>query len=274
MLAELGMLALTAAAAPARRLGYARNAVSLWSRHRRLAKAWAGHESNTRAFAAAIGASCSRRDTVWVLGAGTLADLPLAELSALFRQVLVFDIALLPGARIAARRFTNLTLGLADITGIVGPLDEWRPGLPLPVPSAAVLADLDPVPPDCVLSLNVLSQLPLLPLEYLRRRGIARAAAENFGRAVLRAHLDGLAAMGCAYGVVADRRRIWRSRAGEVVVSESATLDLTLPPGEREWFWPLAPRGEIDNETGLEVVVQAWRGGVPAAISSVPERIR
>jgi len=257
MLAELVVWAGVAATPEARRLGYARAAVSLWSRRRRCASAWTEHEAKTRAFALDVARSCPRRDTLWLLGGGTLADLPLAELGPLFRRIVVFDIALLAGARRTARRFANVELRAADVTGMVGPLSEWRPGLPLPIPSSDALRDLDPVPPDAVLSLNLLSQLPLQPSAWLQKHGISRTTADSFGRAILQAHLDGLAALDCPAGLVTDRTRLWRNRAGELVLQESAVLNVALPDAGQEWRWPLAPRGEIDPELALEMQVIA-----------------
>lgn len=261
MFAELLIWAGVAASPSARKLGYARAAVSLWSRRRRWAKSWREHEANSRAFVLEIAESCRRRDTLWLLGGGTLADIPLAELSAMFRRIVIFDIALLPTARRQVRRFINVELRLADITGIVEPLTEWQPRTPLPIPSAAVLQDLDPVPPDGVVSLNLLSQLPLLPMEFARRQGAGRNAAEEFGRAILQAHLQALSAFACPVGLVVDAARIWRNRSSELVMRESAVLELSLPTPQREWYWPVAPRGEIDPETGLEILVQATRLG-------------
>lgn len=259
MLSELLVWAGVKSSPAARKLGYAKAAVSLWSRRRRCAKLWQQHEEKSRAFILDVGRSATRFDTIWLLGAGTLADLPLKELSTAFRRVLVFDVALLPGALAQSRRFGNVELRLEDVTGVIAPLEEWRPRTPVPLPSDETLAELDPVPPDCVISVNLLSQLPLLPMEYLRRNGVSRSAAEQFGRGIIQAHLRGLSALGCPAGLLTDATRIWRSRTGEVVMRESAVLDVPLPPGEREWSWPLAPRGEIDPEAGLEVRVQAWR---------------
>jgi hypothetical protein len=259
MLAEMLVWAGTQATQPARQLGYAKAAVSLWSRRRRWTRDWAEHETHTRDFALKTVAGCRHRDTIWLLGGGTLSDLPLAELSGLFRRVVVFDIAWLPQARHLARRWPNVELKLADVTGVVRPLSEWRLGMPLPIPPVDAMAELDPVPPDCVLSLNLLSQLPLLPMDYVQRQGLTLQSAETFGRAILQAHLQGLQAFACPVGLIADARRIWRSRAGEVVLSESAVLGVKLPAPEKSWPWPVAPRGEIDNETGLEITVEASR---------------
>lgn len=259
MLSELFIWAGVSASPAARRLGYAKAAVSLWSRHRRCAKSWQQHEANSRDFVLQLTAGCRRRDTFWVLGAGTLADVPLKELSQQFRRILVFDIAWLRPARRQVQRFDNVEMRQVDITGLVEPLIEWRPGTPLPIPSPDVLQDLDVVPPDGIVSLNLLSQLPLLPVEYAKTHGVTRHAAEAFGRSIIKAHLAALTKFDCPVGLIADAVRIWRSRAGETVMQESALMDVRLPAAEKEWYWPVAPRGEIDPEVAMEIRVQAIR---------------
>lgn len=206
-----------------------------------------------------VAQQCDRRDTFWLLGAGTMADMPLAELAAMFRRIIVFDIALLPCARRQARRFQNIELRLADITGIVEPLAEWQPAMPLPIPSCEVLRELDPVPPDGIVSLNLLSQLPLLPMDYLRQHDVRRAPAEAFGREIIEAHLAALSSFTCPVGLVTDATRLWHNRAGEPVMQENAVMGVRLPPAEREWHWPVAPRGEIDPELAMGLRVQAIR---------------
>ena len=95
MIAELLVWGGVAAPPSARKLGYARAAVSLWSRRRRCAGLWREHEARSRDFALKVAKSSRRYDTVWLFGAGLLADLPLQELSGLFRRILVFDLSLI-----------------------------------------------------------------------------------------------------------------------------------------------------------------------------------
>ncbi len=257
MLAELVLNALVRCDPAARRLGYGRGAVSLWSRARRCAAAWAPHHAATQDYVLARLATLPRGGTAWVLGAGLLADLPLAALAAQFDRVLLADIAFLPGLGRRLRGFGNVELRLFDASGLVAPLASWRPELPLPAPSAQALALLDATPPALVLSLNLLSQLPLLPLDWLERHGIGFVARQDYGRRIVAAHLAGLRDLGCPVALVSDHRRIFRNRAGEVVVAESALFDVTPPPAEREWSWALAPLGEIDRHTALDLRVLA-----------------
>lgn len=257
MLAELLLNSLVRCEPAARRLGYGRAQVGLWSRSRRCAKAWAPHHAETRAFVESLLAGQPQGGTAWVLGAGLLDDLPLAALAAKFDRVLLADIAWLPMQLWRLKRYPNVEARLFDVSGLAPMMLEWRVGKPLPEPQPAALLGLDADKPGLVLSLNLLSQLPLLPLEKLERAGQSFASRQAYGRRIVAAHLAGLRQLDCRVGLVSEQRRIFRNRAGEVVMSESALFDITPPVAEKEWGWNLAPLGEIDNQTALELRVFA-----------------
>ncbi len=260
MLAELVLNALVRCAAPARRLGYGRGAVSLWSRSRRCARAWAPHHAATRDYVAGLLRDLPQKGgNAWVLGAGLLDDLPLDDLCRRFDRVILADIAFLPGMARRLRHYGNAEMRLFDATGIVAPLSRWQPAENLPLPAANALAGLDAAAPSLVLSLNLLSQLPLLPLAWLERQGVDHGTRQDYGRRIVNAHLAGLRGLACPVGLVSDFRRIFRNRAGEAVVAESALFDVTPPVAEREWSWALAPLGEIDGQTALDLRVLATR---------------
>lgn len=257
MLLELLLNSLVRCEPTARRLGYGRAQVGLWSRSRRCAKAWAPHHAETRAFVESLLAGQPQGGTAWVLGAGLLDDLPLAALAAKFDRVLLADIAWLPMQLWRLKHYPNVEARLFDVSGLVPMMLEWQPGKPLPEPQPEAMQALDVDKPGLVLSLNLLSQLPLLPLEKLERAGQSFATRQAYGRRIVAAHLAGLRQLDCRVGLVSEQRRIFRNRAGEVVMSESALFDITPPVAEKEWGWNLAPLGEIDNQTALELRVFA-----------------
>lgn len=256
MLREWLMLPRVRCAQEARRLGYARAQVGLWSRARRCGGAWLPHHQRVRAFVAGLAAGVPRPRRLWVFGAGLCDDLPLAELAGQFEKIILADICFLPETLRRLRLYANVEARLFDATGLVTAVHDWTGG-PLPEPSPGILQQLDQQPPDLVLSLCLLSQLPLLPMEWLENRGADMGARRAFGRGILKAHLESLRQFDCAVGLVSEARRIFRNRAGEAVVSESALLDLTPPPAMQEWTWPLAPIGEIDGQTSLDLRVFA-----------------
>ncbi len=259
MLAELLLNTVVTCQPHARRLGYGKGLVSLWSRSRRCTKAWAPHHAATRNFVEDLVQTLPSGGNVWVLGAGLLDDVPLDLLSRHFSRVLLVDIAFLPGLRFRLRRFGNVEARLFDVTGLAAPLSQWQAGLPLPALNAEKILEIDSVPPSLVLSLNLLSQLPLLPLEWLQGWGQGFAVRHAYGRSIVSAHLRGLRRFDCPVGLVTDHRRVFRNRAGEVVVAESALFEVTPPVAEKEWTWALAPLGEIDDQTALDLRVMATR---------------
>lgn len=261
MLAELAVWPFIRTSKAARALGYARAQVSLWSRAKRCGAAWEAHRVATKAFALEAALVAPKKDCVWVLGAGTLEDIPLDQLRAAYAQVVVIDIAFLPWIWRRLEKMSGVTPKLGDITGLAESAARWRPGDPAPQAEAGALLKQEAPRPDCILSLNILSQLPLLPLGYLQKRGLGEKERGQLARGIISSHLAALAQFEGVAALVTDQRRIWRNRAGEAVAVESAVEELTLPPAEREWTWAIAPRGEIDPELALDFRVVACRLG-------------
>ena len=68
------------------------DAVGLWARGRRQARAWTPHIGQTRALIETAMGTVTGRRTVAVLGAGPLFDLPVEALAQAFERVLLIDI--------------------------------------------------------------------------------------------------------------------------------------------------------------------------------------
>jgi hypothetical protein len=261
MLAELAVWPFIRALPAARKLGYAQAQVSLWSRARRCGAAWEAHRAATKAFALEVALAAKKQDCAWVLGAGTLEDIPLDGLRAAFKSVVVIDIAFLPWIWRRLGTMPGVQPVLGDVTGLAEAVACWWPGVPLPQAEDGALLKLAAPRPDCILSLNILSQLPLLPLGHLEKQGLGEKERGLLARGILSAHLSALAQFDGTSALVTDQRRIWRNRAGEAVAVESAVEELTLPPAAQEWTWAIAPRGEIDPELSLDFRVVACRLG-------------
>lgn len=232
---------------PARReLGYLHELIAIAARHRRCREAWADHLARSRhAVRSAMGLA-PRRRTALILGSGLLLDVPLAELAAAFERVVLVDAVHPLAARWQARRHRNVELRTADVSGVIEALRVWRTSDPLPTPPS--FAPLHEPDVDLVISLNLLSQLGVLPEEWLRRRGGAAAAvhAAAFGAAVTQAHLDDLARCRATVCLVSDVE--WRrvDPAGRIVERGSSIFDVPSPASAEEWLWSIAPAPEAD----------------------------
>lgn len=257
----------TPAPGPLRKLGYVDEVVAIGARHRRQHAAWAGHLAQTRAFVAdAAGAG----DHLVVLGSGRLLDLPLDVLAPRFERVTLVDCVHPRAARRAAAAWPHVSFLTADVTDCAARLALQRPDEPLPVPGPPRCLDTLP-PPTCTISLNLLSQLPIMPLQWLARRGVPEVSREAFGAALVRAHVDFMAALPGRRVLVSDVRRRWRAVGGaacpagallaedDAVEIEDALHGVRLPPPDATWRWAVAPAGEIAPDVALDLDVQAYR---------------
>lgn len=232
----------------ARKLGYLRESIGIRSRYRRCKTAWQPHLENSRAALLESLRVCNNFRTALVFGSGLLLDIPLPELANRFKNVWLVDLIHLPEARRAARRHANVRYISHDVTGFLERSEFVSPDNPgLPPPARF----LDDPAVDWVASVNLLSQLPLLPLDWLRKRfpGIDETVLEDCGAQLMRQHLDYLAAFTAPVCLLADVEQTTCARNGEII--EHADFAITSAEHQpfAQWRWDIAPPGEITPDT-------------------------
>jgi hypothetical protein len=229
----------------ARRLGYLRESIGIRSRYRRCKTAWQPHLEHSRAALLESLHACRSYRTALVFGSGLLLDIPLPELAQRFENVWLVDLVHLPEVRRAARHHGNVHCLSFDVTGFLDRLEALSPdGLNLLAPTRFL--DDDTV--DWVASVNLLSQLPLLPLDWLRKcfPGIGEVMLEEWGTRLMRQHLDYLAAFTAPSCLLADAEQTTCGQNGEIIehADFSAKFDLERH-AFAQWRWDIAPMGEI-----------------------------
>lgn len=227
----------------ARPMGFLREAIATAARSRRCRQDWAAHYARCRAVLMADAKACTRHRKALILGAGTLNDIPLAELSALFDEVYLVDLVFLPAARKQARRFANVCLIEADVTESLHTF--YRGCARVSAPKRW----LDDAAIDWVVSLNLLTQLPYLPLAWLARRNLLDDAAEQaLAQALLQAHLHYLQQFEAAVTLIADREAQRVDRQGQCLHSFELWWGVTPLPVDECWRWTMAPNGELSHD--------------------------
>jgi len=235
-----------------RRMGYLREAIAIRHRQRRCRDAWALHLEHSRQFVREHAADSGGGRKALLLGAGLVYDLPIDDLSRAFDQVLLVDLVHLRPARRAARRFANVQLVSRDLTES---LDDIHAGKPI---AASPTGFLDDPAVDFVVSLNLASQLLVIPLAWLERRGsVDEDVRADLGRRLIEAHLEYLGRFNCPVCLIADVERIHRNAAGTEVLRETPLHGVPLPAGGETWIWDIAPLGEIDGDTEISHRVAA-----------------
>ncbi len=240
-------------------MGYARGLRQLDSRGRRCRLAWRPHVERSRALMLEAADRCARNRKAVVIGSGPLFDIPVAELSRRFREVVLVDILHLRQVRSAVRRYPNVRLRCADVTGVVEEVHAMaqrgrRLALPERKPDFFPGEDAD-----LVVSANILSQLPLAPVRYATRKknGPAPWWVKAFSRRLVVDHLDWLASLAGNVCLISDLERLYCD--GEDVVCRDGSLrGVDLPEGGRRWLWDLAPKPELDPRYDVRHVVAGY----------------
>ncbi|PWC37167.1 hypothetical protein [Azospirillum sp. TSO22-1] len=246
MLREVWEYLTTPASPLARRLGYVTQAVALGARHRRQRHAWAPHVAEARRFTLEAVGNGGR---LLVAGSGRLIEVPLAELAERFGEVVLADLVHPRAARQQARRFGNVTLVEADLSGALAGVLAGEPAVGTP-------PDLGWF--DAAVSCNLLSQLPLLPMEALERRGVAEAERTAFARALVEGHVAWLRTSAPVAALFTDVETEWVEN-GHVVARADSLWGAALPPPDLGWVWDVAPHGEQERRRDLRHRVAAWR---------------
>ncbi len=243
-----------------RAMGYLKELIALEARFRRCRKHWQPHLEKTRAVIAEAVQTTERRGKVVVLGCGILADIPIERLAEEFQTVQLVDVCFLGQTRKALKHVVNIRWQGSDITGLAQPLGEWlatgQAGDALPTPAGP--AEFTLADADLVISANILSQLPLLPLDYLQKKKpqLDETTLFGFAEGIVRRHLDFLQT---APGTVCLISEIERQLCDGQQVTETEDPLFGVPferPGE-EWFWDMAPKSEIAGDVAIRNRVKA-----------------
>ena len=190
-----------------------------------------------------------------VLGSGLLLDIPLQSLADTFREVVLVDILHLPQVEKRVRAFANVDAVSADVAGIAEAIwqhiDQGRTG-PLPSSSVDAAPYLDS---DLVISANLLTQLPLMPLELVMGKAPAypNDEAKALARNIIDNHLALLSVLPGRVCLLTETERvIFGGPNGDEMIEEIDPLfGAAIPVSGRKWTWDIAPRPEINRHIDL-----------------------
>jgi hypothetical protein len=240
-------------------MDYLYEAIAMRGRYRRNRAAWTPHLDNSRQFVLSAADRCRNRRTVVVLGAGLLLDVPLDALSSLFREVVLVDIVFLPEVRRRIRPFGNVRLVQHDVTGTArGLYDAIRLGSRHLPEAAPLLPELQEAV-GLVVSLNILSQLWVVPRAYALKKlpDLDAELIDDWCGHIVTSHYDFLESLPCSVCLVADHEFVMRDREGGIVSRGSTIAGLSLPAPDASWKWDIVPKGE-ERHCSKELIVGAW----------------
>ena len=274
MLVDLLEYLITPCSWQARSIGFLTSSLQVQARYRRCRRAWQPHLDRTRRVILAAAESCAQRRKVAILGAGLLHDIPLRELSGMFREVVLVDIVFPWSSRLTAARYRNVRCLATDLTGTIDALIHAARDSTLPLPHSAPTLFQNDSALDLTVSVNLLSQLPVIPTRYLtRKRARAtrnEATLQTWSRHLQDAHLAYLQSLPGLITLITDIEGTRRTRNGTIVERWDNLHGLEMPPPNETWEWALAPAPESDPDVDHIVKVAAfsdWKSAPPEGVS-------
>jgi len=223
------------------RLGYYDYQHGLIHRHMNQDEGWNSHLACCRNYILNAVAEIKPLK-VTVLGSGWLLDLPLTELLEAGIMVSLIDIVHPPEAYSQAASLPGVELIEDDATG--GVVEEiWEKAGKLPLFRKLRTLESINVPvyelkgdPGLVISLNILSQLDVLPVEFLKKRSkVKEEEIFRFRKMIQDNHLRFLSKHSSL--LITDISEVFTDLKGNTTEVQSVITDLPAGKSRREWTW-------------------------------------
>lgn len=235
-------------------MGYLRELIALEARYKRCRAAWRTHLDNTQRVIIEAINSTRQRDKAVVLGAGILSDLPIKTLSDSFQIVELVDVCFLRQTRKYVRPYSNTILRTCDITDIAQSLYDWaqQDTNVAATPAPGIPDNFDLKNTDLLISANVVSQLPLIPIDFLRLHAshIEDESITAFARKIIENHVALLRSSSGTVCLITETERQF-CNGDRVLETEDPLFGYPLNMDGDLWMWDLAPRGEESTEYAI-----------------------
>lgn len=236
----------------ARRLGYLNSQLGIKVRHRQCRRAWKGHLERTRQVIRTAILDCPQRRTAVVLGSGLLLDIPLSDLAATFRKVVLVDVVHPLSVYLTSRWYRNVTLVRADVTGCAADLVKVAADPQRPLPRSLPQLFCDDQDVDYVVSVNLLSQLPYVPAHYLSKTQRQESEIDDYAHHLITSHLDYLQRLPGVVTLITDVEKRQVDRTGAVTDRFDILYGVRLPWQADEWTWDHVPLGNLSPDYGYQ----------------------
>lgn len=223
------------------KIGYYNDQKGIISRYSREVQHWNIHLENTRK-AILEGIMGKANHKAIVLGSGWLLDVPIGELASVFQEVWLADVyhppqilkktASLPNVRLVQTELTGMAEQIYNITKVFR-----KTKFKTPVEDITGSQPFDLSSYDYVVSCNVLSQLDIILIDYLKGQHIYEPAElDILTKTIQQSHLDWLPRQKTT--LICDLEE-WVMDAEEIVSKKRPLIHAPLPgtSNMNSWIW-------------------------------------
>lgn len=231
----------------ARKFGYLKESIAIPARHKRCKEAWQPHLQQSKEAISSAAAQCLHKKTVLILGSGHLLDVPLDYLSQNFKEVILVDIVQPRSVQRMIQSYPNVTLEEWDVTETANIL--LKPALS----NEEILLQntpqrfLDNADIDFVVSLNLLSQIPIPFSKHLLALNILESRIAIYCQQLVENHLAYIKKFNATYCIISDLKHFTYNRSGKEIDAYDALYGIAMPLPQESWLWHMAPFGELNK---------------------------
>ena len=241
-------------------MGYYNYQNGLIYRHLNQEGGWDDHHDHCRSFILKA-LDFYRPEKITVLGSGWLLDLPIAEMVERTGKICLVDIVHPPDVINQVGKLKNVELIEQDVTG--GLIEEvWQKKREssylnkLRSLQNIIVPEYRPdYEPGMVISLNILTQLESLLVDYLKKGSFIKEEELNFFRTeIQKKHVDFLLKHKSV--LITDITEIFTDKSGNVTYIPTAFIDLPNGQCKEEWSWHFdLVRSDFYNKKSILKVV-------------------
>jgi len=243
----------TPAAAWAKDIGFLSEAISIESRWNAHADAYRSHQRNCHEAILNAAENVAHKNRVILLGAGIIYDVPLADLIGIFNEVVLVDCVFTKTTRRLVDEYPTVRILEYDLSGVCKRLDKKITDDPLPIPESLLPGEVYEA--DLVVSLNLLSQLPLLPEKFARKHKL-RGDVSAWGEEIEMAHLNAIRNLDVEVLMISDYAYL-SFTTGNNTVEEPTLYNISGDP-DSQWLWEIHPKGNDRKEHRAALRVGTW----------------
>lgn len=239
----------------ARSFGHLVESISLLSREARCKKAWLPHRTQCKEFITQHLKEARHFESVLVLGSGPLHEIPIDELSKKFKKVVLVDIVHLTSTKKSVEHLKNIEFVEHEISEIENLLKNEKK-LIEKIPTSFILENWG-----LVLSINIMSQLPIHLNSYIKKRlknKFAETEIESYLQNVTKNHLLYLQSFHCPVILISDIETTYYDKKETLLQTDVNYTHLNLPKPLKEWSWNVAPIPEFDKNIAMKMTVHAF----------------
>jgi len=241
-------------------MGYYDYQHGLIYRHLNQEGRWDKHLENCRSFIMKA-LEIHKPGKVTVLGSGWLLELPLKEMIDLTEEVVLVDIIHPPEVISQAGSLKKVTLSEEDITG--GLIEEvWNKRIKNPFFKRTRSLDNITVPeyependPGMVISLNILTQLESLPVDFIKKRSkVEEEELTLFRHKIQKKHIEFLKNHDSV--LITDTNELFKDKSGKVTDIKTVMTELPESRYSEKWSWDFDLKGSDyhNKKSVLEVI--------------------